>query len=92
MLRHGEANPLSVAGLRKTKTCPPHFARVELPTSYYDEGLKKIFDWIYENLEGRFCYGQTEHLTSFIGFEIHSEASYFALMQDQIIPSDNGLF
>lgn len=92
MLKHGEVNPLNVAGIRRTKTCPPHFVRVEVPFSFDDKTNKQLTDWIYENLEGRFCFGQDQHLTSYIGFEIHSEASYFALMQSQIIPASNDLF
>jgi hypothetical protein len=52
MLRDGEANPLTVHGLRELDRCPPHFIKVqfELKTSH----PKKITDWIWENFEGRF--------------------------------------
>lgn len=89
MLKYGEVNPLNVAGLRKTKTCPPHFARVAVPFSPTEKWNKYVIDWIYENLEGRFCYGQDEYLDTYIGFEIHSEATYFALMLDQITKAGN---
>ena len=49
---------------------------------------KKVTDWIYINLQGRFFFGQVVNvdstssgltLCSRAAFEIHSEASYFAL-------------
>jgi hypothetical protein len=51
MLRDGEANPLTVHGLREMDRCPPHFVQVkfDLMSSY-----KQIADWIWENFEGRF--------------------------------------
>ena len=55
MLKHGSANPLNVFGLRRLDHCPPHFCRIEFRCQTYD---KQITDWIYENLEGRFWFGE----------------------------------
>jgi hypothetical protein len=89
MLRNGEANPLTVHGLREVLHCPPHFVKVtfELRNSY-----KQIADWIWENFEGRFWIGDhyylTESGTTAMGacaaFEIPGEASMFSLCLDQI--------
>ena len=88
MLKHGEVNPLNVFGLRRLDRCPPHFEKVvfDLKTSE-----KRITDWIYENLEGRFTtmdvYSTTDSATMMhkcVAFEIPAEASYFALLLDSI--------
>lgn len=97
MLKHGEINPLNVFGLRKVDHRPPHFDPVlfEIKTSE-----KKILDWIYENLEGRFWMGDVysdpgsqkstgeffdkTSMCKCVAFEEHSEASYFALCLDQV--------
>jgi len=54
MIKHGEPNPLNVFGLRQLDHNPPHFTNVpfELKASN-----KQITDWIWENLEGRFWFG-----------------------------------
>lgn len=88
MLKHGEVNPLNVFGMREMHHCPPHFAVVpfDLATSE-----KRITDWIYEHLAGRFFFG--DHIFSdsegtkmqkCAAFEIHSEASYFSLFLDKV--------
>ena len=89
MLKHGEVNPLSVFGLRQMEHCPPHFARVPFNLATTD---KNITDWIWENLEGRFWFGEEYYIndsgkvefTNCVGFEIPGEASMFALCLDQI--------
>ena len=92
MLKHGEVNPLNVFGLRKLDHCPPHFECV-LFDSYVTE--KQVSDWIYENLTGRFYVGykdiinNNKSLTQFqrqmnVGFEVHTESSYFSLFLPQI--------
>jgi hypothetical protein len=47
MLRDGEANPLTVHGLRELERCPPHFVQMQ-----FDLGLgvntKTVTDWIWE--------------------------------------------
>jgi len=90
MLKFEEANYLSVCNKRRLfENCPPHFECIDF-NLYTSE--KKVSDWIFENTEGRFWLGQ--HVTANLkndsnrinyraGFEISSEASYFALMMDQ---------
>jgi len=88
MLKHGEINPLNVFGLRQLSHCPPHFSRVSFDLATTD---KRITDWIYENLSGRFWYGDSYYTTDTgstvmqksVAFERHSEASYFSLMLDK---------
>ena len=96
MLRNGEANPLTVHGLREMSICPPHFVRVnfDLRTS-----SKVIKDWIWENFEGRFWFGDyyfvaengSAAMSSSAAFEIPGEASMFSLMLDQIQQYNNYL-
>lgn len=86
MLKHGEANPLNVFGLRELDFCPPHFQRVEFDQRTSDVVIK---NWIYENLSGRFFHGQwvnqdadvvpTKTLSKCVAFEEHHEASYFLM-------------
>lgn len=93
MLKHGEVNPLNVFGLRELQHCPPHFEKVyfELRTN-----IKDIKDWVYENLSGRFWFGEQYveiadgklSIEKCIAFENHAEASYFSLMLDQINQND----
>jgi hypothetical protein len=90
MLRNGSANPLSVHGLRELDHCPPHFVKVQfvLRSAY----PKVITDWIWENFEGRFWYGEEYFVNdsgrvefnNCVGFELPGEASMFALCLDQI--------
>ena len=88
MIKHGEVNPLNVFGLRQLEHCPPHFAQVpfDLATSE-----KRITDWIYENLDGRFYFGDYifsdddgTKMRKCAAFELHSEASYFSLFLDKV--------
>ena len=89
MLRTGEINPLDVHAMRRMDHCPPHFARVVFDIATDD---KTITDWVYTNLAGRFYYGDhhhkdeqgRNHLSKLLAFEIHSEATYFVLLMDQI--------
>jgi len=88
MLKHGDINPLSVFGLRQIAHCPPHFERVGFDTKISE---KQLTDWIFENLDGRFWIGDSFYtsgnnvgMQKCIGFESPGEASYFALMLDQI--------
>jgi hypothetical protein len=89
MLKHNEANPLAVFGLRRVEHCPPHFTKV-LFDSYTLE--KQITDWIYEHFSGRFYYGDfykegesgKTGVTRCAAFEEPGEASYFTLILDTI--------
>ena len=89
MLKYGEANALTIFGLRFVEHCPPHFTRVDFDLHTNE---KEISDWIWANLDGRFWLGDryykdTENNVQMIkcaAFEIAGEASMFALMLDQI--------
>jgi hypothetical protein len=89
MLKHGEANPLAVFGLRQLDHCPPHFTRVEFDLKSPE---KAISDWVWTNLTGRFWYGDWYHkdgqgnvnFQKCVAFEIPSEASMFALLLSEI--------
>ena len=85
-------NPLAVFGLRRVDHCPPHFIQFTFDLQISD---KTVTDWIYENLTGRFWYGDSYSLNSdrkdarvvmhkCAAFENPGEASYFALQLDTI--------
>ena len=68
--------------------CPPHFCRVDFDLRAEE---KTISDWIWENLAGRFYFGdgyvqdeqgrvQSVHRCA---FESQGEATLFGLMLDQ---------
>lgn len=78
--------------MRRTEYCPPHFYAVDFDLSTNE---KKIVNWIWSNLSGRFFFGDTfkvvsseqyrkSHLHKRAAFEIHSEASYFAMLLNDI--------
>ena len=89
MSRPFQINPLNANRLRVLDHCPPHFYIVDFDLVC---NPKKITDWIYENLTGRYYFGEVVMSGSSSGFkiqkrvafEIHSEASYFALMLSDI--------
>lgn len=88
MIKHFEANPLNIHGLRELSWCPPHFTKVRFDTL----SPKKTFtDWLYENLDGRFYVGEEDidkHRCTVVAFEIANEASYFSLMLSEIATSN----
>ena len=96
MLRNGEANPLTVHGLRELERCPPHFVQVKFDSRC---SRKQITDWIWENFEGRFWFGDMYYptesgsitMTACAAFEIPGEASMFSLCLDQIQGNTNYL-
>lgn len=89
MLKHREPNPLAVFGLRELDHCPPHFVQVNFGLKAPE---KKITDWIWTNLSGRFYFGDRYYKDSdsnvqvekIAAFEVPGEASMFALILDQI--------
>jgi hypothetical protein len=94
MLKHGEANPLAVWGLREIDHCPPHFTPVDFEIYAND---KLIRDWIWANLEGRFYFGphyyrdqETKKIAMIkrAAFELPGEASMFALILAHINKTD----
>jgi len=90
-LKHNEANPLAVANMRQLDFCPAHFEKVMFDL-IVDQRV--ITNWLYENTDGRFFIGQSVQLATnvsekpklcfCVGFEVHAEASYFALMLNTI--------
>jgi len=81
-------NPLAVFGLRRVDHCPAHFTQFAFDLNTHD---KVVTDWIYENLTGRFFYGDYYFIHESNGkvgmrkcaaFEQAGEASYFALQLD----------
>lgn len=93
MLKHGEANPLAVWGLRRLEHCPVHFTSVDFDIKSSE---KAITDWIWSQLDGRFWFGDVYQSSSGVtvckraAFELGSEASFFGLMLDKInTPGDN---
>lgn len=93
MLKHNEANPLAVFGLRELEHCPPHFVKVTFDLKCRD---KTISDWLWTNLSGRFYYGDIYYkdalnnvqIQKCAAFEIPGEASMFALVLDQVNVSE----
>ena len=88
--KHFQPNALNSHNLRVLGHCPPHFYAVDFNLVCQP---KKITNWIYENLSGRFYFGDVfvaSHNSGSVqiqkraAFEIHSEASYFALVLSEI--------
>lgn len=89
----GEVNPLAVLGIRQVKRCPPHFRKIPLDNVIVL--TSSITDWIWLNLSGRFYIGYQSTAKSrkendsreelVAAFEIHSEATHFALILPTII-------
>lgn len=87
-----QPNPLNTFNLRRLDYCPPHFFAINFNIVTNE---KKISDWIWYNLQGRFYLGDNfviindlEHKRSQIqksaAFEIHSESSYFAMLLPEL--------
>lgn len=82
-------NPLNLFALRRVEHCPPHFCVVDFDLATSD---KRISDWIYENLSGRFFLGDVldrvdgtaRVLKKRVAFEIHGEATLFAMQISEI--------
>jgi hypothetical protein len=97
MLKHNDINPLNVFGLREMQHCPPHFFKVSFDLTTSE---KRVKDWVYENLDGRFWLGDRYFTTSAgttdmqkcVAFELHSEASYFSLFLDKVNSWDHKPF
>lgn len=88
-LKFGDVNPLTVYGLRRCNHLPPHFEPIYFDAKVVD---KVITDWVWEQLDGRFYFGDSYHTTAsssitmqkVIAFEEKSEASYFGLIMSSI--------
>ena len=89
MLKHSDPNPLNVHQMRRMEHCPPHFSKVQFTLGTQE---KTITDWIWENLEGRFYYGDyycekesgQMDVQKVVAFEAYGEATMFALILDTI--------
>jgi len=89
MFKSGQCNPRNVMGLRIIDHCPPHFTVITIDQHYYTADIQ---NWIYENLESRFCMITeiTEQGKKLIlGFERAAEASYFCLMLPEILEKNH---
>ena len=93
-VRKYQPNPLNTFGLRELEHCPPHFYAVDFGISTAE---KRLRDWIWENLQGRFYFGDAYSINrdsssnkkyvimnKQAAFEVHSEASYFALVLPEL--------
>jgi hypothetical protein len=88
-LVNGEVNPLEVFGMRRVNHYPPHFSPVAFDLRVNE---KHILDWIYTHSASRFYFGDRYFYNSngkiefakVVAFESAGEASYFALMLDNI--------
>jgi hypothetical protein len=82
---------LDLQGQRQLSHCPPHFNQVTFDISTNE---RVIVNWIWENLSGRFFFGDhyqmkgtsvsRGNMCKLAAFEIHSEASYFAIVLPDI--------
>lgn len=83
-LIRGTVNPLNVLGIRKLSFIPQHFAKT------YTENLRNIHsidDWIYTNLNSRYCIKKSHMLDKNnkitemceIGMEDAKELTMFSL-------------
>jgi hypothetical protein len=94
---NSEANPLAVWGLRRLEHQPVHFTSVDFDIICLE---KEITDWIWNNLSGRFWFGDTYTHTAGgsvtvckrAAFEQGAEASFFGLMLDTINTSNIMIF
>lgn len=88
MIELMQINPLNLFDLRIVEHCPPHFFAVDFDCKVQ---VKRISDWIYEHLHGRYYLGDAllikqgrQTICKRAAFEIHSEASYFAMVLPEL--------
>lgn len=93
MIKQLDANPLAVFGMREMKVCPKHFEKV---TVGYSLETRLISDWIYENTDGRFYLSQTSNIAGTkqltVGFEVHFEATFFAMRLPELLQGNTKIF
>jgi hypothetical protein len=85
-IKNGKPNPLNFLDLRRVDFPARHFHFTTLE-KYNPTLIKKIDDWIYTNLNGRYYVGQgialdrnnTIVYVTKIGFEQEKEMSFFLL-------------
>lgn len=89
-----DVNPLNVLDMRRLTFIPPHFSCMSLTLeSYWDDNVKKIDQWVYENLNSRYClkaYQKLNHerkiVSEFIlGVEEPKELTLFNLKCPHVI-------
>lgn len=82
-----QINPLNILGIRKVTFMPKHFVKVEVDSLNTRRIIKGYVEsWIKQRLEGRYAIIETTTVENntrtdktVFGFEVPSEASYFAL-------------
>jgi len=82
-LAHGKVNPLNLLGQRRLSYIPPHFSTIILE----NKQLNIIDQWIYFNLNSRYCIKLTQVLDTnrklvsaiVIGIEDPKELTMFGL-------------
>ena len=85
-LNKGSVNPLNVVGQRKLTYIPPHFTTLTIKMSDRNE-VEKFDQWIYSNLNSRYCVRVKQGLDSHrkiidvceIGVEDPKELTMFGL-------------
>lgn len=60
-IKSGTVNPLNVLGFRKINNIPDHFERMTVPEQV---DIQKIDQWIYKNLNSRYCIRKIVSLDS----------------------------
>lgn len=78
-----DLNPLDVLNKRKVEHIVPHFSKTKVQEFHFNN---EIEDWIKNKLKGRYFYTRALDAedtklknVSAIGFENHSEMTYFLL-------------
>jgi hypothetical protein len=82
-LANGKINPLNLLGMRRLSYIPPHFGSIIIE----NKSLNIIDQWIYFNLNSRYCIKTTSVLNAErklvsgleIGMEDHKELTMFGL-------------
>lgn len=90
-LKNGKPNPLNFLDLRRVQFPARHFHFISIP-KYTPALIKKIDEWIYNNLNGRYYIGQgieLDNTNTFvyvtkIGFEKEKEMSFFLLSNSNL--------
>ena len=83
-LSKGVVNPLNVVGQRKLSYIPPHFATITIPDIWSSNVIEQ---WIYYNLNSRYCVRTRQGLDAQrrivdvceIGIEDHKEMTMLSL-------------
>lgn len=58
-------NPLNVLDMRRVSFIPPHFSCMTINISNaWSDNTKKIDQWVYENLNSRYCLKTIQKLDS----------------------------